>query len=107
MAIKFTTPEAKFVASAAAVTEFRLIAPHSFDAQVGEPVLERDGIHVFALITQYAADGAQKQLTMYIPLADIPAAGKDMLKQMYAWLENEAIARGIAGEGAVDPLDQP
>ena len=106
MGIRLTTPEPTEIAQDAAIVGFQLNVPHN---RVGDALaISRDRIKIVAKVITYNALGSQIDSgSLVIELADMPTPAKAALKDLYEWLEGQAQAQGLIGEGVAEPIDTP
>jgi len=111
MGIRLTAPPApKHVPQDQAVTVIRLIIPHAQQVP-GQMNIVREDVKLIGNVTTWDEDGVQIETggkeAMVIPLSDVPAQGVTMLKQLYEWVEAQAIAQGFIGAGTAEVLEAP
>ena len=105
MAVKLTTPVIKYEENFLGVKEIIISIPHEYDDI-------KDAMKISANQFQMRADYGIYDLTgnkvdkhtAMISWGELPQTGKDMIKNLYSWLENKGIADGIIGDGTqTDP----
>lgn len=106
MAIRLTTPEPKDVAQDQAVQVIVLTVPHEYVA--GEVKIKANGVYLTGSVATYNTVGEVINTDKFnIPLVDIPNQGITMLKQLYEWMEAQAVSKGIIGAGVAEALEKP
>lgn len=107
MGIKLDTPAATEVAHDGAIVNVQLHVPHILNPDTLGIDIERAEIRLSSRIVTYNELGMEMDKGfMQLELSDLPNQVKSFLKDLYAWLETQAQARGLIGEGAPEPLDQ-
>lgn len=106
MSVKLTAPVVKHEEVFLAPKEIIISIPHLYEAALDAMKVDALGFTLRCDYGVYDAEGKKvNRIASFIKWADLPQGGKDMIKQMYEWLENKGETDGIIGAGTKVDLE--